>query len=734
MVGNQAAREITVHKVCFDMNTVIVTPDLIGPIRNGGVGTFATNLAFLLQEAGNDVTVLFTGPFEIPPHQWRHNYEARGVKVVPLERPTGKFIVGDSPLMRISELVYEHLPEKADVVYFQDWLANGLHTVRMGQVSPSRRSMYVTTLHGSTQWIYEGMQQYLPAGIDMLNLCYAEQYTIAKSDFVASPSQYMLDWVTNQGWRLPDPSRCAVLGLPYLASPVVSEATPPRPYREIVFFGRLETRKGIDLFINGLSRLIRDRHPALKGIEKIVLVGKPGEHRFGNTADLIKHLENLTQISVEAYTDLNAFEAKEVLLKLAASALVVFPSLSDNFPYAILEASLIPNLNFIYSNVGGIPEVVNRADCLFEPYPAPFAARLAAVLERGHQPPGAGYDWQAANQRWLNFHQQVVHAGSRRIWPKVHVKQPACVDVCVPYFNHGDYLPGLVSLLEQQTWTAFNVYIVNDGSTDPASNRVFDELAEANCRANWHFVRQANAGASAARNYAASLGQSEYVLFIDSDNLPLPTMIERLVVALECAYADCVSCYYAAYESNHVPNALRDTPGSKRPLYMYKPIGNFTEAGLFNNCFGDTNFIIRRSVFETLGGFTTHKPEYRFLGNEDYEFLARLSLAGYSLEIVPEILFFYRHLAESVQRSSNPYSNMQRVQQVYKERLQQIGLGFLSPYVYGLSVQAQTVDRFANIQHDPVWVAYHIPWYILRDAFREKAAKHIRRLLRRVKG
>ena len=67
------------------------------------------------------------------------------------------------------------------------------------------------------------------------------------------------------------------------------------------------------------------------------------------------------------------------------------------------------------------------------------------------------------------------------------------------------------------------------------------------------------------------------------------------------------------------------------------PLGSCLTLGLFDNFFGDASFIVRRSVFEALGGFS-EEPEYRSDTHEDYEFLLRLVLAGKTLDVVPEVL------------------------------------------------------------------------------------------------
>ncbi len=62
------------------------------------------------------------------------------------------------------------------------------------------------------------------------------------------------------------------------------------------------------------------------------------------------------------------------------------------------------------------------------------------------------------------------------------------------------------------------------------------------------------------------------------------------------------------------------------------------EVGFYSNIFGDANFCVKKSVFEKLGGFCGARGEVA----DDWEFLARLVLAGFSLDVIPKGIFLYR--------------------------------------------------------------------------------------------
>src|SRR5687767_12772807 len=89
----------------------------------------------------------------------------------------------------------------------------------------------------------------------------------------------------------------------------------------------------------------------------------------------------------------------------------------------------------------------------------------------------------------------------------------AHVSVIVPLYNKGPYVRRMLDSISAQTFSDFELIVVDDGSTDDGPVQV-DRHPDRRIR----MVRQANAGPGAARNRGISEASGELIAFLDADD------------------------------------------------------------------------------------------------------------------------------------------------------------------------------------------------------------------------
>src|SRR6516225_5774559 len=101
--------------------------------------------------------------------------------------------------------------------------------------------------------------------------------------------------------------------------------------------------------------------------------------------------------------------------------------------------------------------------------------------------------------------------------------EPA-VSIVLPTYNRARFLPQALESIRAQTWTDWELIIVDDGSCDDTAAVVRRLAAETDRPVR--YVWQENGGPAAARNAGLDLARGTYVAFFDSDDYWLPHHLE----------------------------------------------------------------------------------------------------------------------------------------------------------------------------------------------------------------
>ena len=103
------------------------------------------------------------------------------------------------------------------------------------------------------------------------------------------------------------------------------------------------------------------------------------------------------------------------------------------------------------------------------------------------------------------------------------------ISVIIPVYNTESYIGICLESLVKQTYTNFEVLMIDDGSTDN-SGRICQEYTESDSR--FHYYRKENGGVSSARNLGIEYSRGDYLTFVDSDDWVEEDYLEVLYSAL----------------------------------------------------------------------------------------------------------------------------------------------------------------------------------------------------------
>lgn len=553
-----------------------------------------------------------------------------------------------------SKRVYDFLRARDgefDVIHFPDNTGIGYFSV-LGRVEglALRKSKILIGMHGAeVEWSAMLNKRY-PKDQMVAKQAVFEQRSAELADAIVSPSDYMLDYLHKRGWTLPNQTFVVPNIVP--VGPVVSLPENPTPITELVFFGRIEERKGIRLFIEALEILFGpdSTSPLRRSIKTITFLGRDTTDRITHSdvsslvsrALLVLQTAGQVPFTFSFIKDLNRDDALDYLQ--SPHRLAILPSLADNSPSTVLEC-ISHSIRFLASSVGGIPELVHHDDhevVLFHPLPKDLVERITSTVQQSSgMPPRIirrAPETLSAIGDWVRILKAVAALPDPQ--PLLSSNIRPLVSVCITHFERPNFLSQLLDSLLLQTYTNLEVVLIDDGSAKPAT---LSTLAAINAkyfarRKKWRLVESRHLYLGELRNTAANMTTGDYLLFLDDDDVLKPDALQTLVHVASRTNASALSSWLDEFstEANPLDLVAKGQSVPHRRTYWFT--GQSLAVGVLENCFGSGNIFVERGAFNELGGFST----YRDVGGEDWEFYMRLTLGGYSQWVVPQEIIFVR--------------------------------------------------------------------------------------------
>lgn len=183
------------------------------------------------------------------------------------------------------------------------------------------------------------------------------------------------------------------------------------------------------------------------------------------------------------------------------------------------------------------------------------------------------------------------------------------VSVIIPTYNRAGTLMRSIQSVMEQSYSEWELIIVDDGSTDHTGDLV-KPIVEQDTRIRYiHYPE--NKGQAVARNTGIQASQGEYIAFQDSDDCWMPEKLQRQISMME-AHPE----YGLVYGQ-----VVYDDGGILSAPYPPVDVGEQVfEACLKQNQIGTPTMLVRKAVFDAIGLFDTS-----LVALEDYELALRIT-------------------------------------------------------------------------------------------------------------
>lgn len=655
IIQNKISRT-TNHKVAF-----LVTNEYEGIYRNGGIGTHYKNLAVNLSKAGWYIIVLicnsssnFNGnsPFPEVGLLFSTGELANILEVDDAQKSILREVHADSldiqsfSCLFYTEAVLNYFNDSKIYVEFHEMMGIGYRTIQAKESGAIRGNFVVgVTLHSNSEWLVEVNEKFyeLPLA-DFWQRCYYEEYSFENADLSFFPSFSLKNTVASYKWNTDN-----AIHLPYFV-PIVEihkELLKKQKISSginqhkltIIFFGRLEERKGLCTFVEALNRIDVTLQESIQVIfmGKVIPLQSFTLYSMNSSSYIKRALSKIIQYSI--LSDLSSSEAINFIAALN-SPIVCLTSHQENFPNTSLEMGQLP-VRLVVSDIGGFREtltLINRSDEVYW-FESANSSSLAQEIKEAVTSQTKEISIPK-REEILSLNSKLLHKRLEYIETKYkelkseneHIlNQNPKVTIGITCFNLGQYLLECLESVRNQTYANLEVLVLDDASTDEFTCNIFSNASST--YSNFEFIKlNENVGLGNARNLLVERATGDFFIPLDADNFMLPNAVEKFVIALFLSKANVVSCKQQKYGYDSL-----NFTGAYLPLLM---ITNIT---------GDAFSIFRTEILKNI----IHSKNRSVL-THDWQIFSALVATDIKIAYYPYPLYYYRVRHNSMIRSALP--------------------------------------------------------------------------------
>lgn len=246
------------------------------------------------------------------------------------------------------------------------------------------------------------------------------------------------------------------------------------------------------------------------------------------------------------------------------------------------------------------------------------------------------------------------------------------ISVAMPVYNGGIYLSKAIDSILSQSFSNFELIIINDGSTDD-SLVVLQGYEKRDRRIR--LISRENRNLVSTLNEIVDLARGKWIARMDQDDISLPNRFERQLAWLEQTGADICGSWAKLF-------GTRDT----RILKHAQTDAAIKVEMLFGTPFAHPTVMMKTEYVKQL------RYDKAWEKCEDYDLWERAACAGWKMGNVPEVLLLYRQHGEQV--SSKAFDLQQSLTQIIRRR-------YWLSFVYSSGLSVEYIDAVLRLR-EPV--------------------------------
>ncbi|PBQ32560.1 hypothetical protein CNR22_12525 [Sphingobacteriaceae bacterium] len=212
------------------------------------------------------------------------------------------------------------------------------------------------------------------------------------------------------------------------------------------------------------------------------------------------------------------------------------------------------------------------------------------------------------------------------------------VSIIIPCYNASSFIVDTLKSIQEQSYSNYEIIVVDDGSTDASKELVNEFKAE-----NLTYLFQKNKGVSAARNKGCAVASGDYYLFVDADDVLDKDFIKQRVEELDKNKEILFACSAAS---------LINEKGEELGI-EYAPVCDDVELEICtyksNYCSCPSNYLIRKEFKERGILF-----EEKLSNSADRFFLLQLNKLGKGIQVNGNCKLKYRIHSKSMSKNISP--------------------------------------------------------------------------------